>query len=511
LNNSRKLVLGPEVCGILLVSFAVFYLLSRVGYFAPSGGDISVWIFTHEWLSRGNTLYEGVWDHKDWGFFAITQPFYELAGIKGLYFAALLSVSFFAIGIFLLVRSVATFKKSVIVSFLAAITYTSSPSFLATYTENLSISLSVLALGLVFKYPVISGAVFALSVSVKISGILVFTVIFGLHSATQYFLLKRRAQVLYTRLAKLAGGFLFTCLLILGTTYMQGTLGGWMEVIDYNSEYGEIRRGPMPPISEIINFLKFSSPGDAVAIFLACLGLSTLTLCAFTREEFLHIKENAKQQKSTLETLVLAAGLTFSSLTVMIIQFPPSFQHWQYFVGGAISLISVISSILGVTSMSNKFCTGIIIGFLSPIVIGTAIAASSQTSGSFQAGTTRWLDHIDKGEEVSILKHVPPKSTIAFINFGSSLFNLNSLPDGVKLGCRHFYNFPHLLPRFGQEMLSCLKSDLNYVVLRKDPELDLEFQRKILSILQQGYTECKVSESEFQVWALDPNSCNLPN
>ena len=487
--------------------FSSLFILSRVGYFSPYGGDIAVWIFTHEWLGRGYTLYEGVWDHKDWGFFAITQPFFQIAGIKGLYIAALLSVYVFMTGIFLLIRHITSFKKGVLVSILAGITFTSSPSFLATYTENLSISLSVLALGLILKYPFLSGAVFALSVSVKISGILIFIVVFGLYLLIQHFILKQSSRALRKRLARVAIGFLLITLFILVTTYIQGTLKGWLEVIRYNSEYGKIRRGPMPPISDIIGFLKFASPGDAVAIFLACLGLTTLILSALTTKKIPWRQEGGKQGQNFAEPLILAAGLTFTTLIVMIIQFPPSFQHWQYFVGGAVTLTSVLASILGATFPPEKLHRKVLAIVLLPIIAGSAVAVSGQGFNGFYQGANRWLGNIDSGEEVSILKEVPAKSSIAFINTGSSLFNLKSLPSDIKLECEFFYNFPHLLPRFGNEMLECLRKDLDYIILRKSPLLDLAFQGKALKILGKNYRECSVAEDEFRLWVSKNISC----
>lgn len=492
---------------MIIVVFSSVFILSRVGYFSPYGGDIAVWIFTHEWMSRGYTLYEGVWDHKDWGFFALTQPFFQMAGIKGLYIAALLSVYIFMTGIFLLIRHIASFKKSVLVSILAGITFTSSPSFLATYTENLAISLSVLALGLILKYPLLSGSVFALSMSVKISGILVFLVIFGMHLLIQYFTLKQTSRALCKKIVRTTVGFLLMTLFILVTSYMQGALKGWLEVISYNTEYGKIRRGPTPPISDIISFLKFASPGDAVVVFLVCLGLTTLFLCALIQKNTLWCQDEGNQSQNSAEPLILAAGLTLTTLVVMIIQFPPSFQHWQYFVGGVITLTSVLVSIIGATSSSDKLHLKALASVLLPIVAGCAIAISGQGSNGFYQGATRWLGNIDRGEEVSTLQEVPAKSTIAFINTGSSLLDLNNLPDDIKLGCKFFYNFPHLLPRFGDEMLECLRKDLDYVILRKSPLMDAAFQEKVLKILEKEYRECNVDEDAFRLWVSKRSSC----
>lgn len=507
INSAVKNEASRIFLGVIIFLFSSVFILSRVGYFSPYGGDIAVWIFTHEWLSRGYTLYEGVWDHKDWGFFAITQPFFQMAGIKGLYVAALLSVYIFMTGIFLLIRHIASFTKSVLVSILAGITFTSSPSFLATYTENLSISLSVLALGLILKYPFLSGSVFALSMSVKISGILVFLVIFVLHLLIQYFILQQPSLALCKRLARITIGFLLITLLILVTTYLQGELKGWLEVISYNSEYGKIRRGPTPPISDIIDFLKFASAGDAVNIFLVCLGVTTLTLCALTQKNIPWRQDEGSQSQNSAEPLILAAGLTFTTLAVMMIQFPPSFQHWQYFVGGVITLTSVLVSILGATSSSKKLHRKVLASVLLPIIAGSAVAISGQGSNGFYQGATRWLGNIDRGEEVSTLQEVPTKSTIAFINSGSSLFNLNNLPKDIKLGCKFFYNFPHLLPRYGDEMLECLRKDLDYVILRKSPLLDAAFLEKALAILEKKYHECSVAEDEFRLWVSKKSSC----
>lgn len=488
--------------------FASLYTLARVGYFAPSGGDIAVWIFTHEWLSRGNTLYEGVWDHKDWGFFALTHPFYLLAGIKGLYIAALLSVCAFAVGVFLLVRQLTSFKKSVMVSFLAVITYTSSPSFLATYTENYSISLSILALGLIFKHPAISGAIFALSASVKISGVLVFVVVMGLHLAIQFVVFKNKPKFIYKRFVMIVGGFSLASLMILITTYIQGTLKGWIEVIEYNFEYGKIRRGPMPALIDIIDFLKFASPGDAVILFLTVLGLVVLFSYVLTQTRAVNLKDDIVHPLEVIERLVLTVGTTVVTLLVMFVQFPPSFQHWQYFVGGSITLLSVLVCILWKRTLTSKLKVLLLVVVLLPTTIGISTAVKGGGSQNFNAGIMRWIDPNEKGEQISLLREVPPNSTIAFINSGSSLLDGKSLSDNTNLSCRFFYNFPHLLPRYGEQMLDCLDKGVDYVIYRKMPSVDLEFQRKILRIMGEKYFECNVPENEFRIWASEAILCS---
>ena len=513
LKSAVQRVLSREFFGIIFLIFASLYTFARVGYFAPSGGDIAVWIFTHEWLSRGNTLYEGVWDHKDWGFFAITHPFFQLAGIKGLYIAALLSVCAFTIGVFLLVRRLTTFNKSLLISFLATITYTSSPSFLATYTENYSISLSVLALGLIFKHPSISGAIFALSVAVKISGILVFVVVIGLHLSIQYFVFNYTAQSIYKRFAKIAGGFLLVSLMILTTTSMQGTLNGWIDVIDYNLEYGKIRRELMPPFLDIIKFLKFASPGDAVILFLLVLGLVVLFSFVLTQTRAVKLNDDIANSSEVIEPLVLSVGISVATLAVMLVQFPPSSQHWQYFVGGAVTLLSVLVSILWQTSLSPRLRVLVLVVVLLPTTAGIGTAVNSAGIQSFNAGIMRWIDSNENGEQISLLRKVPPDSTIAFINSGSALLDSKSLPGDINLSCRFFYNFPHLLPRYGDQMLACLEKGLNYVVFRKTPLLDLEFQGRVLRIMDEKYYECSIPEDEFRIWVSEASLCSssLPN
>lgn len=493
---------------ILFVIFAVLYNFSRVGYFAPSGGDIAVWIFTHEWMSRGNTLYEGVWDHKDWGFFAITHPFYQFAGIKGLYVAALFSVYVFTFGVFLIVRRLTSFNKSVLVSFLASSIYTSSPSFLATYTENFSVSLSVLALGLIFRYPMISGVVFALSVAIKISGVLVFVVVIGLHLGTQYLVIKQSPSAIYRMLAKIVGGFSLASMMIVSITYIQGTLNGWIEVIDYNLEYGKIRRELMPPLFEVINFLKFASPGDPVILFLMCLGVVLIFLSFFLRIRSTKSNHEMTESLQALELIFPSIGIAVATLGVMFMQFPPSSQHWQYFVGGAVTLLSVLVSILWRNRVSLNLKFLLLIVVLLPVIVGTGSAFKSEGIEGFKAGIMRWVEPNEKGEKISLLQKVSPNSKVTFINSGSSLLDTKSLPDKIKLGCRFFYNFPHLLPRYGEQMLDCLESASDYVILRQKPLLNLEFQGKVLRILEDKYFECSIPENEFRVWASKVSLCS---
>jgi hypothetical protein len=59
-------------------SLAVAYFaLARTVSLSPSGGDASIWFSLYEWMSRGSTLYAGVWDNKDVGFFYVNYILYR--------------------------------------------------------------------------------------------------------------------------------------------------------------------------------------------------------------------------------------------------------------------------------------------------------------------------------------------------------------------------------------------------------------------------------------------------
>ena len=120
-----------------VVVFSALFVVARTTGYGPWEGDVAVWIFIHEWLSRGVPLYAGIWDHKDWGFFAVTRPFYHLAGITGLYLSAIVAVAAFAGGVFLLVNQLVSWRRASVIAAITAATYTAAPSYLATYTETM--------------------------------------------------------------------------------------------------------------------------------------------------------------------------------------------------------------------------------------------------------------------------------------------------------------------------------------------------------------------------------------
>lgn len=507
-SQSRKAeILGALLLLVVLLS-ALFVVIRTTGY-GPSSGDIAAWIFIHEWLVRGVPLYEGIWDHKDWGFFAVTNPFYRLAGITGLYFSAIVVVSAFIVGIFLTVIQIVSSRRAIVIAVFAGATYTAAPSYLSTYTENYAISLAVLALGLFFRYPVSSGAVFALSVSVKVSGISLFALILIADSALQFFSHKSSLIFVIRRAFRVLAGFGLAAIAIVAWAYAQSSLKGWADIIDYNLEYAAIRRELTPSVLTIIPFLKYAYPGEMVIFFLFALTTSLIAQFALCRISLRHQERLKLWSKNSLRAAVLSITLACGSLVALIAQFPPRYQHWQYFVGPAVALSAVLVAVLWQHSSaySLRFRAVLVIVVLLPVAMGNALLIRTEGLGALATGLSRWVQLDEGGDPITALEGTSPNSSLVFIDASERLIRAQSIPDDAQLQCRFFYNFPHLLPRYGAEMLRCLETGADYVILRRDFDSDSHFNTDVLTILKANYKECKVADPVFQLWSGITSEC----
>jgi hypothetical protein len=485
--------------------FATVFVAARTTGFGPWRDDIAVWIFVQEWMARGAVLYGDVWDHKDWGFFALTRPFYRLGEITGLYLAGLIGVLVLSVGVYFGIRPIVSWRKSAVIAAFAAVVYAASPSFLSTYTENIAIALAVLAVGLISRFPVASGIVFALSCSVKVSGAVVLLAVVSSDVVLSAYSRRRSGGVRKSEHLRVVAGFALAALIIAMLAQLQGSLLGWIDIIEYNGEYGAILREGMPSILDMKAFLAFVNPGlDTVAFLLASLGSLALLIIVALLGRDRPDGQRSHGASQRVRIVVLNTALALSAMIVLVVQFPPRFQHYQYLVGAATSLGAALA-VFVITkpprSRSTAMSLLLVCAAMLPVMVGTSLLVHAEGPLALAQGITRWGDLNEGGDRITALDGATGGASLAFVNAGGKLIDRASIPEGAVLSCRFFYNYPHLLPRYGEEMLDCLMHGAGLVLIRRDTYLDGEFDRAVRQVLESGYKRCESPDSNFELWA----------
>lgn len=485
--------------------FSVLLVIVRTTVGSDKGGDMAVWLFVHEWIDRGATLYSGVWDHKDWGFFAITGLFYHFAGTTGLYFSGLIASLLFATGTLLSVRQVANWYRASLVASIATAIYVLSPSFRSTYTENYAIAFAVLGVGLLSRSPFSAGAVFAMSAVTKISGLPLFLcvlLVFALLGLNKF---RRNFSGRLKTCLRSISGFIVAGTVFVFVAAVQGSLSGWIDVITYNFEYSAIRRSNRP------SSLIARPPLDSllpIAVFMTVIIAAAVCISVFL---ILQSRKMELEEKSLgdVQCLMLNGALVVGSAIVLSTQYPPSFQHYQYLVGPAVSTLAVLVAMIWgspyvINGKSAKF---LVLVSLAPLLVGGAIAGRVDGLGFVRTGFSQWR-HLNRNSQVVVsLDQIPPDSSLTFIDVGGWHVNLHSVPKDATLSCPFFFQLPHLLPRYGQEIISCLQSEPDFVIVRLNDYTDQDFRNKVREVLANQFVSCVTEDSIFKLWSRQAADC----
>lgn len=488
---------------------ASFIVVLRTWSFNPAEGDIAVWAFVHEWLGRGAPLYAGVWDHKDFGFFLLTQPFYALGGINGLYFAGLMAVALLAIGVYLLVRTTLSPHAAIVVASVAAAAYACAPSFLATYTENLSIALAVLGVGLLLRHPILAGIALGVSCAIKISGLALVLVILIADGALA---LRSRRQRLSasTGYGSLLLVALFTALTLgvfLAVAFVRGSAAGWLDVISYNSEYAAIRRDTLPPLSDPRVAWAVLSPGLSTLLFVAMCFTSCLALMALLAH-IVRLHSSKTRFGEQWRAVYLTGSLAVATFLVVMAQFPPRFQHYQYLVGALLALSSVLFGLLWQQGRHRTRTRQLAVAALVlPLVFGAGILLRGTPQMEPARFGEMWGLGSEDGEPISALEGLTGSPKLAFVNLGGFLVSGTTIPPDAVLTCPFFYQYSHLLPRYSKDILQCLESSPDYVVVRTSGYSPEDWIEQVRSTLSSQFIQCESSDPVYELWARSPIAC----
>lgn len=509
--RANKKLAAKLIC-IPALAFITGWACIGMATSSRSGEDFAAWIFVHEWLERGETLYINIWDHKDFGFFLFNFPFFEIGGTIGLLFGGLFSTALFGGGIFIGMTRYLRVVSAIVVSLISTILYVLSPTFLATYTENQAIALAVLAIALLGKAPVLAGVILAASTSVKVAGFGIAFFVIVLMLVTDRF-----DDEVGTRTSQVSRRFGISYLMgIVGIGVVSAILGvfrGWMEIITYNIEYSAERRSIRPSILEPLELLRFLIGDGETRIFLVLLLFGTLTLFAVASRTKLQslneLPRSTSHTYSETRAWLAAFGLALGTFLGVLTQLPARPHHLGYLVGSTIYIASMATARIlqawksFVLSRKITFC--VIVTF---IFVSTAAFSVREDGITWPIrNPSKWGD-LDRGKlRLEAGEHSKSAQSLAFVNFWGLGLDFDSLPSTWTLNCRFFYHLPHLVRRFEVEMLNCLRSDTDIVVLGTRNTMDSAFKSEIRQLLETRYVQCENSLVVAEIWSLTLATC----
>ena len=499
------------------LAFSTIFVAGRVGSYGPNHGDVAIWIPMHEWMARGETLYETVWDNKDWGFFWLPQLLYRLWGIEGLYLAGFLAVAALSVGIYLLVQPFMTPGGAASLAATGAIVYTSSPSFWSIFTENLGIGLVVLAFGLLLRYPFFGGLTWSIAASVKLAGggLFLFTMLGLVVIVVVNRHHQHRAQ-LRGRILRAVAGFLLGTLFVLALAASTGSLWGWLDIISYNREYASIRGFPpaVPflelPLAAVSNsLLDVSQLGQHQLVFGLALCLSSVSLSVLILSQRKAMRLGTAEVSNAKESLFLLSILLLGSLALTLSQ-RPSTQHWQYVVGPAVALTSFLYALLYSARPKHASVLRVLgIGLLIlPFMTSVFFDRTMLPRGILDRGIalTYFAQGGIFGEELAA---APPESSFASFTINDERIDVSQLPPRATLACPFVVQFSFFFPRYDQDLRDCIEMRPDLVVLGAEPWASATLRNEITSVVEEEYELCAQAGSTHELWVRAEVGCGF--
>jgi hypothetical protein len=476
-----------------------------------AGEDFAVWVFVHGWLQHGESLYADVWDHKDFGFFFFNSLFFELGSTSGLVAGGLFWTGLFGCGVFVSASRKLNTTAALAVALMASIIYVLSPTYLGAYTENQAIAIAVLAVALLPGMPAIAGVLLAVSTSVKVSGLVItlFVIVILLvgslwepHERRETHRLIRRLILSYT-FGLLAIGFLAVAL---------GALSGWLEVISFNIEYSSIRRADRPSLFSPRALLGYLTGDTETRVFLSVLLSTTLLLLVVRNRTGTTIaSKQISQLRTSLEKheQLVGIGLTLGAIAGVLAQSPARPHHFGYLVGAILYLASSSFARILATGVAVTLRLKIFVGFMVTLLSITASGFSIREDGpSWPINNVAKWKSLEDGELQFLFEESPDvQKSLVFMNYGGLAIDFGTLPPSARIACRFFYNLPHLMPRYKDEMLSCLRNDVDFVFVGLQKPLDSSFLVIAREILESRYVQCDSPQVTTEVWIKPQNKC----
>jgi len=478
-------------------------------------GDFAIFVMVHELMNQGHVLYSEIFDHKDIGFYFFNQIFYDISKVTGLYIFALLAVVAYFLGLFLILRQLFSKLVSFLYSTIGVLIYVNFPSFKSTYSEDLAVSFSLISLGLFFNFPFIGGLFLVVACSIKITSVIIF--IFLIMSS--FFVSYVIGDKNYLKKMLLFSFGLLSGLIILVIWFASyDVLTPWFKIIDYNSIYSQIVRGGYFPtllepkllVMDIVRVF-FGADGFYFTLLLLLLLLST-TCLVWYRYHFPNLL-----WKKFLKVGVISTGGFISGFSMLYLQVPPAYHHYQHLAGLLIPLLILFSGMLltMVINNQNKIFNLKMIIFIFPVIF------LSLNFSLYKDGLIKWLHFDDPGYMMSAISKIPPNTKIAMMGGNLIRVDFSQINQNTKLSCRFFYQFSHILDVYKDEIYRCFNTlpeivfygDIKY---RDGHLLNIwgdhyeEFSNKVMTSLKKEHHICEAtSKNMYQVYVKNENLCNI--
>lgn len=457
-------------------------------------------------MKRGSVLYAQVWDHKDFGFLAVTQPPYHFAGVTGVYAAAFVSVCIFGLGVYLALSFTSSKLLRINISVFAVLTYVMSPSFLAVYVENYAVSFAVLGVGLFFRFPFLSGIAFGVSSSIKVTGAPLWIAFLAISLVLRLTPNSRDRLRLTPYVRSILGFSMFASACVFWMA-RQGSLGAWIDSVTYNAEYAAIRRQGLSLTTDPYGFLIAALPQPTVKAFVFVL-ISTSLLMALLALEKIGSSEALSQVRYRVVLALLTTGCAGA---LLVSQVPLNHHHYQYVVGFAVLALAVAFGAWWETQRNTLLVATSLIVFGLPVLVAVTFEPSALKPSTISTQLRAWSTLEDGAiltEEFSTLKE---GTSVAFFAGNNYRFGVREMPQDAELACRFFYQFSHMLPRYGKEIVTCLGTSPDVVVIDKSDQWgDAMTQHTIKDTIATTFTKCTAKSETHEIWASSQSLCPHP-
>ncbi len=496
---------------LFFLTLTIFVSIYFIGFtqtnYDTGYGDFYVFLSIHQLMDVNYTLYKEIWDHKDIGFYLFNHFFYKALGIPGLFFSTLLIIILFYFSLNYYLKKENIFKNHYFISTLIIFFIVSIDSFIATHGETQA---PLLILSGIFLYSFnkyISGILFILAITIKISGLPIVLAFF------LFMLINKKPFKAFFTSEILPLLILIFSIIILFFIYSNifssfYLIDGWREITSFNKIYAETIRG-----NKLFSLNSRDLTIDIIRIFFYFTTHTKIffILCLFSFIiNFLFIKKfNRLEIIFFFKYSLLFLFLIFAALGVMYLHIPVAFHHYQF-----LNPFLIVYSLVNISLLLNKFRYEkiIYISIFALFLINTQLIKNSNNFINFfnpingEGELSKELNLLDNNDFIILAgNHVK-------LDYSSLIRNKKNM------SCRFFYQLEHILDNYYLEFKECIDNEPKTIFLLKNKSLLKIFYGKyydpIMNLLENkfdnGYINCG-KNNFFYIFSKDKNYCDLLN
>lgn len=492
------------------VGFTALSGLIAVGQYLRGpvlGGDQFVWMNVASWYSNGHSLYREVWDHKDPGLPMLYLLADELGGITPLRLMGLIAGAISSVSVYCVLRwetnpQTRWAASSVSLAMLWSLIAFSSPTWLYTYTENFATAAFLAGLALIDRRA-LSGLLFGTAVVIKLSffvPVFIVILLIALSSCDAAVrpaprggafgkprgALTKASQLLRATAPHLLGlGAVVAVISALLAVF--GSLGGWWEVIQFNSRYAVVRREGATWLDSVRISIHASPVGVLSALI--CLAAGVLVASYVVQ----------KRQSQSDNRFELVSGAFLGVGLMSLLQVPLNLHHWYPAIAFALLVIVSYPRRLPLRFASAR------LGFFA---VG-ALSVASFVFGSVELFDQSLDDRKVRSAAIPGFETrgaVPSPLTVLMIGSNLEFVPLDEGVPDARLSCRFLVWFWWVEDLNAEEIESCLDTDPDLVIVMDDGKfgpLTTEFVRNLESA---GFSRCP-SATAAEFYLRTPSDC----